>query len=634
MNIWNRPAWSNIGRATPEKKAQETHDEPRDSSPLSDPPPSSFADPTPDVVSGPDAQLHKSLSKSVGGPTVEIAVPAECFQSTESAGPPSSNTSFPALQRILKEGKEVVISSDGEESDSSLEDPSVFFAPGLQSQKTNPKSTDKPIVNRPPVPQKYSNSITAIFESTEAAVQKRQELQQVQDELSRVKATLGSIGGQNSPSDKDAGVRDLQESALTSAFGDDEDETVARRKAAVQRLEALDQDRSWQFFDQNQAPSYILEFPRDLISPGSNIAALRVPFEPREELRASYCRVFAAQTHTETAGSLIRPSDIDDLFRALGARPQALNTSEVVVADPPGQSQSLRTQNRSTLVSIFDLFRDSFQLFADDTFQHALHILLRMTLDRSLTADFVVRSELQSCLGCLLENVPEAKIQSMEQEICTTLYETIREPQFQIGVLQHILPTCTWISLLRYRLAAAFLLRSPTPLTETVTNVLNLERLTTLLTEDKRFNVRLQKRNGNFDYGDLRALAMLLDIVINSSLYDLEGDPKAFNAAVDKLSRQINNTFNSIQDVGASHVRRMLAKEAFGVLHDRLKYAVRSKPPPKKTLFPNLARERNGNIKSHFKTNLTFSRDNDEPDGLGDDGDATHIPIRGPSQAS
>lgn len=155
--------------------------------------------------------------------------------------------------------------------------------------------------------------------------------------------------------------------------------------------------------------------------------------------------------------------------------------------------------------------------------------------------------------------------------------------------------------------------------------------MTLIILRDKRFNVKLQKSKGNFDYGDLRALAQLLEIVINTSLCDMGRAPKEFNMAIDNLARQVFNVFNSIQDIGASHVRRMLAKEALGVLHNRLKYAVRSSPPPKKTLFPTLEKERDGNITSHFKARTTVNGNDDQSRN---NAQATDIPIRGHSQAS
>lgn len=143
--------------------------------------------------------------------------------------------------------------------------------------------------------------------------------------------------------------------------------------------------------------------------------------------------------------------------------------------------------------------------------------------------------------------------------------------------------------------------------------------------------MKLQKSKGDYDYGELSATCVLLDVVINTGLYDL-GDKqvdtaKEFDAAIDQLAAQIKKIFSSIEDTGASHLKRMLAKEALEALHYRVIYSVRSKPPPKKTLFQSHARE-NGNIKAIFQK---FTKDPGEEQTPApvDTSDGTAMPIRG-----
>lgn len=199
-------------------------------------------------------------------------------------------------------------------------------------------------------------------------------------------------------------------------------------------------------------------------------------------------------------------------------------------------------------------------------------------------------------------------------------------------MLQHILPTSAWISLLRYRLAVAFLLQSPEPLTESPEKVLDVKRLTVYLARDERFNMKLQKSNGNYDYSELSAICVLLDIAVNTALYDLEykqaDTAKEFDAAIDKLAAQIKKIFSSIEDTGASHLKRMLAKEALEALHYRVIYSVRSKPPPKKTLFKTYARE-DGNILSIFKKQFAIDTSEEEVPAQADTSDSKVMPIRG-----
>lgn len=171
-------------------------------------------------------------------------------------------------------------------------------------------------------------------------------------------------------------------------------------------------------------------------------------------------------------------------------------------------------------------------------------------------------------------------------------------------MLQYILPTTMWISRLRYRLAVAFLLRDPSPLTEPIQDVLDLQRLARSLIGDERFQVKVHKAKGDYDYGELTANAILLDIAINTTLYDLryrqDNTDEDFNEAVDALAKQVKRIFSSIEDTGASHLKRMLAKETLESVHYRMVYSVRSRPRPKNTLFAPYAKKTNGNIQSHF----------------------------------
>ena len=125
-----------------------------------------------------------------------------------------------------------------------------------------------------------------------------------------------------------------------------------------------------------------------------------------------------------------------------------------------------------------------------------------------------------------------------------------------------------------------------------------------VLLRDERFHVKRFKGKGDYDYGELIAITALLNVAIDSSVLDLRyrvtQTEKEYNAAIDKLAAQIKLIFSSIEDSGASHLKRMLAKEALEALHYRIVYSVRSKPPPKKTLFKSYARERDGNIRSLF----------------------------------
>lgn len=166
----------------------------------------------------------------------------------------------------------------------------------------------------------------------------------------------------------------------------------------------------------------------------------------------------------------------------------------------------------------------------------------------------------------------------------------MKDPVFQSRILTHILPTSDGIALFRCRLAIAFLVRSPAPLTERPEEVLDLKRITGVL-RDKRFDAKMYKgkQDVEFDYDELAAVTTFLNVAINprtdrypSAAQQTDAE---FNEDVDVLAERIKKIFSSIVDTGASHLKRTQVKEGLEALHYRIIYSVRTKPPPKKGFF-------------------------------------------------
>ena len=91
------------------------------------------------------------------------------------------------------------------------------------------------------------------------------------------------------------------------------------------------------------------------------------------------------------------------------------------------------------------------------------------------------------------------------------------------------------------------------------------------------------------DYGELAARIGLLSIAIDcgdslSTPYTTE-EEKVFNQDIDVLSFKIKSMFADIVDTGASHMGRTEAKEVLEAFQYRLSYGVRTKVPPKKSIF-------------------------------------------------
>lgn len=145
------------------------------------------------------------------------------------------------------------------------------------------------------------------------------------------------------------------------------------------------------------------------------------------------------------------------------------------------------------------------------------------------------------------------------------------------------------------------------------------------LLKDQRFNIKLYKGKGNpeYDYGELSAVTALLNIAIDSGwsalAFPTREAERKFNADVDRLADRVKKIFVSIQDSGASHLKRTLAKEALETLHYRIVYSVRSKPPPKITLLGDFGPE-NGLAKIDMPEWFKVKSEEDKKD--------TQMPIR------
>ncbi|KAF7717934.1 Uncharacterized protein PECH_002662 [Penicillium ucsense] len=648
------------------------------SSPLSDPPRSST---TIDLTADENGQNGQELpvpeappgppSRTSSPDEEQSPTPDQSFVSFGSAPPSSSlNGQLSLSQRILKDGKEVVISSDGEDADSisSLEDPDVLFSTKSKSFDSAPPTAprnyqpDTALLAQLAKPRKYRNTIDSL-------VHDAVDDDEIEANVAKAKANYAKLQA-NAQTGVDGSKKSLNEGMLVSALGGESDEgpNLQRLMDAVRRTEALEQQRAWCFLDQRHVTPGIPNFPVDCFPPGSPLAGLRdpdsrrrivqsgvlefaaslqrlpekfllwlfqaIPLEPREETRQTFCRILT-QTPKERMTSLAGRDAIDGLFRQVGAQPRALKLGDEIVADSLHTPTAKPTADQiSGLVSILRLFRGfaAAEQFDEETQADTVLILLRVSIDTSLTSDFVLRSELQATLTALLEFGPKERL---EHRICSQLYETVREPQFQSRLLQHILPTSTWVSLLRYRLAVAFLLRDSGPLTEPPELVLDLQRITELLTRDERFRIRRHKDDTDFDYGDLISMTLQLEICLNSALADLasaQGDARSkFDGTIDQLATQIKKIFSSIEDTGASHLQRMLAKQGLEALHYRIVYSVRSKAPPKRTLFSTFHKETNHNVKDMFSrlNNSSATTDGASESAGPERLDGMPMPIRG-----
>ncbi|CAG8389241.1 unnamed protein product [Penicillium salamii] len=330
---FKKPSFSHGAPDIPEPK--ETA--PAESSPLSEPPSSFvFDDLLPTSEQEADAQLKAALQLSA-----QESVPTPSFnESFRSIETEATGTS----QRIIKNGKQTVISSDGEETDSdcSLEDVGSLFPRVAKNKASAPL---KPVTS----PKKWKYNLDSL-------VHEAVDDNEIEATVDRYRSNLAQKPKAPAP----LGNK-LDESMLLAAIGQKEDGPQPHRVlGAIRRTNAFDYDRNWLFFDPTQELPPAPEFPQHLCAPGAQLDILSdrgsrerlfmstdfiltalskgilsddivlwmfhsIPYE-RDELNAAFCRIMKSMD-PQQLGSIIRRADVDKLFERLGTRKEALDPS-------------------------------------------------------------------------------------------------------------------------------------------------------------------------------------------------------------------------------------------------------------------------------------------------------------------
>jgi hypothetical protein len=270
--LWfNKPAFTRVNsNSTSEKK--ESAELATESSPLTEPQSSFVFDQiSPESEQDAEAHLNAALYLSTQDTLLQPPAWQQSFQSIDSAtGVSSLNESFSGSQRIMKDGREVVISSDGEDTDSicSLEDPKNLFAP---KSKQKDEFTPAKFTTKISSPKKYRHNIDSlVYDAVDD--------NEVEASVARARANYvrKELNGKEIGNDPSNTGYALNENMLISALGEDEDGVGGQRLiGAIRRTDALDRGRAWPFFDCTQTLPPAPQFPQDLFAPGTSMDILR-----------------------------------------------------------------------------------------------------------------------------------------------------------------------------------------------------------------------------------------------------------------------------------------------------------------------------------------------------------------------
>ncbi|KUL91729.1 hypothetical protein ZTR_01231 [Talaromyces verruculosus] len=605
------------------------------SSPLSDPPsdlPSHFS--SSQQLSEPAEPQTNSSAHVSASPN--RTVPRYNSDYTTFRPSSSLNTSFNSSQRIVKNGKEVVVDTDAESASSEeLEDPDELLKKFLgRKSSPAPKKIPESRGVKPNTASKLANRKHHEFRnfrakvgldeekykfSLESLVQRAVDDDEVETNVAKAKALLEAQNQTASTSvngsENKSGALNFREAILASGLSTDNAGSDFKRLLnAVKRTEALEQEKSWLFFGDNSRKQDLPEFPRDSILASSREAFLREPFtrdraffsgimdfalsrnvlpdevfvwifqsvplEPRDELRYAYCRAIKS-AERQRIDSLLGPDDIGQLFFSLGGRPAAVDVNESIRAEI-SYNQEATPRNWSFLLSVLQMLRDIADCLRADTREHTLRILFRLTLDTAVSHNDMVIASLEATIHYLLHSIPQEEFSIVVQRIGKTLLNTVKDTQSQSKLLNHILPSSREIAIFKCRLAMAFLTKDEPPLDNFEEEIIPFKQILNYL-RTARLDSQLRKArlDPDYDYMEIKAVTSLLNIVIDTGRTTLVFPDKEaereFNADVDSIAEHVKRIFSAMEDSGASHLKRTEAKQGLEALQYRILYSIRTK---------------------------------------------------------
>ncbi|MCJ1397508.1 hypothetical protein MMC11_000701 [Xylographa trunciseda] len=421
--------------------------------------------------------------------------------------------------------------------------------------------------------------------------------------------------------DEGRGIKDLDIGLLASVVRKEGDDgTIDKLMQAIERTEALSMQKCWSFFE--HTPSEKVEekvsSPEDFppndssLLPGSlsniHIACVngylgevaargKLPdelfhwildtssTEPTEDLRRAY--VSTLSQAEEQAKSNISPSLINMLFRKIGAKKDALNLESPIEPTwrTPIQDDELRAKGHCTsgLRNVLKLLSGVAALISPESRVHSLCVLCRILVDTCFARDRTNLEAAEDAFECLVSSIPESRFEADSLVILNTTFSKLKDAQLRLQMLRCIPATTLRLSLLRRRLSIAFFFDNPSYLAKQSPDFFSIRKTIAQLRKPEYLI------GTNTDYPQLAAAIAILDIGLDDGdppdfALDLDLEEK-FNEKIDRLAEVLKAIVSKIADAGASFMSRTEAKDGLEAFHNRLVYAVRTKPRPKNLHF-------------------------------------------------
>ncbi|KAI0835433.1 hypothetical protein F5Y06DRAFT_299577 [Hypoxylon sp. FL0890] len=309
--------------------------------------------------------------------------------------------------------------------------------------------------------------------------------------------------------------------------------------------------------------------------------------ERNAQLRVQYSNLVALCPDSITR--LVTDMRLYSMLEKLGGPKYDPSQSHAKLESFPKVEDPYPGRDWTGLITFLELLERMAPHLGEQSVIGAIQLLLRMGLDPLVST--TVRSEHAAAMEALVGALPKLGTGQWD-EVCATissyLYESVDEPVNQVLPISHMPRTTSKLLDLCRRMAAVVLFRDTEMASRPVDETLTLDDIMDRL-DSSDFRI-----SPSTDYEALRALVVLLDIVIGSASFimqahtvngvqDDEAARRKFDADIDALTFRLKLAHDKIHDNNL--VSRKVAKASIDLIAKRLTYTVRTRPPPKTSIF-------------------------------------------------
>lgn len=438
----------------------------------------------------------------------------------------------------------------------------------------------------------------------------------------------------------DAASRNKQIEAMLKATGREDD--TARFMEAINRTEALVQDKTWSFFDRGQfrKPRRIPGYSELDCGGHPAEAFLRSEEQIKDALVCGYFQQLTMSARLPEAMSYwvfqhalydqeadVRASCIDAMspglmdvsgpeinhwirteLKQMGMRDEVTGWDHTPAVPERFRGSAIlsETTNWSGLQQIFRIISTLAPTLTTEAIIENICTLVRMAIDVSVIEDPENQRLLAAALGSCFERLRDQKESAkVIDEALAAVYSQTHDDEFRLRILEALPQSDFTAALARRKLAIAWFYNDASlfaisseaidPQAVAESALLNLEIVQAHIEgQDDVFRIKRSTDYALLKFkletlaiglGDGDQLALTQKYASAKNPKDLEDAIRNHNMLADEIAVRTAKMHAKIVDKGTSHVARTVVKELLERLRSKLLYVVRTKPPPRRDIW-------------------------------------------------